>query len=497
MTGGEDLVRARLAEGPAGFLLGEKSGVPAEDGRTIEVDDPSTGTPIGSVAAAGQSDVDNAVSVAAAAVEDRRWSVKHPGKKALALARLGELIDEHADELAYWEALDGGIPIALGPLQAYAASGLCQYYSGWPSRLYGDLNPLVHNFHAYTLREPVGVVAVLVPWTQPLVTTLLRVLPALAAGNCVILKPSRRAPFSALRVAELAMEAGLPPGVLTVLTGDGPSTGAALAAHPGVDLVTYAGPTGPGVAVHGLAARTPGKRVLLQLGSTNAAVVFADADLGTAALAVASSVWQVAGQLPNACGRLLVHRSVHDEVVERVAEQLGTPKIGSALDQDTRMGPLISAAHRKHVLDAVALAEAGGAAAVLRGRIPDGPGYLLTPTLLTAETEAAVVATRELAGPVLTVLPFDDDEHAVRLANSGGGAIGAGLWTSDVVRVHRLAPRLRAGSVWVNVHGLMDGSAPYGGAGGSGLGRDGGQEWIHSYTDAKAVYVGLGPEPPR
>ncbi|WP_131742835.1 aldehyde dehydrogenase family protein [Actinomadura roseirufa] len=487
MTGHLTPLVRDLIGSPAGFLLDDDpAAAPAAPGEPLTVLDPSYGTPLLEVPAAGPADVDRAAGLARAAFADGRWrSLPHPAKSAV-LHRIADLIERHAADLGQLESLDVGIPAPVGPHLAHGAAEVFRHYAGWPGRLYGDANPTAPDVHSYTLRQPIGVVAAIVPWNMPLLMAAFKIAPALAAGNSVVLKPAEQTPLSALLLGRLALEAGLPPGVLSILTGDG-TAGAALVAHPEVDLVAFTGSTATGREIQRAAAGTV-KRVLLELGGKSPNIVFADADLDAAAAAAGDTAWQNSGQICFAGTRLLVERSVHDAVVARIVERARALTVGPAFAPGTDLGPLVSAEQLAKVrgyLD-------GAAADVALGGDPlPGPGYFAAPTVLTGVDNRSALAQEEIFGPVLAVIPFDTPAEALRLANDTAYGLAAGVWTKDVGRAHAFARDLAAGTVWVNTYGLHDFAAPSGGARQSGLGREHGREWIHSYTEAKAVHVQL------
>ncbi|MEV7777044.1 aldehyde dehydrogenase family protein [Kitasatospora sp. NPDC088351] len=480
------VVRTFLDSRP-GFLLGEETGVRAASGAVLPVLDPSYGTPLAEVPAAGPEDVDRAVRLAGAAFADGRWRARPHPERAAVLHRIADLLQANAEHFGQLESLDAGIPHATARHLAYGAAETFRHYAGWTGRLYGDVNPTAPDVHSYTLRQPVGVVAAIVPWNMPLLMAAFKLAPALAAGNSVVLKPAEQTPLSALLLARLALEAGLPPGVLAVLTGDG-TAGAALVDHPGADLVAFTGSTETGRAIQ-RAAATGVKRVLLELGGKSPNIVFPDADLDAAVAAAGATAWQHSGQICFAGTRLLVHRSVHDEVVERVRADAAKLTVGPAFDEGTDLGPLISAAQLRRVSGYLDLAREAGLDPA--GRVLDRPGHYVTPTVLTGVDPHSRLAQEEIFGPVLSVFAFDTDEEALRLANGTAYGLAAGVWTRDLSRAHAFARDLRAGTVWVNTYGLHDFSAPSGGAGQSGLGREHGREWIHAYTEPKAVHVQL------
>ena len=482
------VVRALLDSGP-GFVLGDEVGVQALSGATIPVLDPSYGTLLLEVPAAGSPDVDRAVRLARAAFADGRWRDLPHTEKSAVLHRIADLLQANAEHLGQLEALDAGIPYSTARHLAHGAAEVLRHYAGWTGRLYGDVNPTGPGVHSYTLRQPVGVVAAIVPWNMPLLMAVFKLAPALAAGNSVVLKPAEQTPLSALLLARLALEAGLPAGVLSVLTGDG-RAGAALVEHPQVDLIAFTGSTETGRAIQRGAAGTV-KRVLLELGGKSPNIVFADADLAAAATAAGKTAWQHSGQICFAGSRLLVHRSVHDEVVERVVEQARGLTVGPAFEPDTDLGPLVSAEQLSRVAGYLELARTSGPTVALGGTVLAGPGSYVAPTVLTGVDNSSRLAQEEIFGPVLSVIAFDTDEEALRLANDTAYGLAAGVWTRDLSRAHAFARDLRAGTVWVNTYGLHDFSAPSGGAGQSGLGREHGREWIHAYTEPKAVHVQL------
>ncbi|WP_019634137.1 aldehyde dehydrogenase family protein [Actinomadura atramentaria] len=479
------LVEELLAAAP-GFVLGDETAAAPASDALLTVLDPSYASPLLETASAGEADVARAVGLARAAFDDGRWrALAHPAKSA-ALHRIADLIERHAADFGQLESLDVGVPAPVGPHLAHAAAEVFRHYAGWPGRLYGDANPSEPDVHSYTLRQPLGVVAAIVPWNMPLLMAAFKVAPALAAGNSVVLKPAEQTPLSALLLGRIVLEAGLPPGVLSVLTGDG-TAGAALVEHPGVDLVAFTGSTETGRAIQRAAAGTV-KRVLLELGGKSPNIVFADADLERAAAAAGRTAWQNSGQICFAGTRLLVERSVHDEVVERIAADAARLTVGPAFADGTDLGPLVSAEQLAKVRGYVESAEAETAYA---GTVPDGPGYFAAPTVFTGVDPRSRLAREEIFGPVLAVFPFDAAEEALRLANDTSYGLAAAVWTRDVGRAHAFARDLAAGTVWVNAYGEHDFAAPSGGARQSGLGREHGREWISAYTEAKTVHVRL------
>ncbi|BAJ27188.1 MULTISPECIES: aldehyde dehydrogenase family protein [Kitasatospora] len=481
-------LREFLASRP-GLFIGDRDDLTAVSGRTLAVEDPSDGSPLAEVPLAGPVEVDRAVLLARAAFADGRWSALPHQRRAAVLHRVAELLERHAEEFALLESVDAGILRSTSDHLAHVAAEVFRHYAGWTGRLYGDVNPTAADLHGYTLRQPLGVVAAIVPWNMPLLMAAFKLAPALAAGNSVVLKPAEQTPLSAQLLARLVREAGLPEGVLAVLTGDG-STGAALVEHPGVDLVGFTGSTRTGQSIQRAAAGTV-KRVLLELGGKSANIVFPDADLAAAAQAAGATAWQHSGQICFAGTRLLAHRSIAGELAERIAADAARLRPGPATDPASRLGPLISDRQLRRVLGYLDQARTDGATELLAATRPELPGHHLTPAVLTGVDPQARIAQEEVFGPVLTVLPFDTEEEALRLANGTPYGLAAGVWTGDVSRAHRFARDLRAGTVWVNTYGVHDFSAPSGGFGQSGLGREHGREWIHAYTEAKSVYVQL------
>ncbi|MGW0042573.1 aldehyde dehydrogenase family protein [Rhodococcus sp. NPDC003348] len=489
-----DTVHARLAPATVEFLgrthghFVDDTQAAASDGGTRAVVDPATEQEIARVAEGTGADVENAVAAAAAAHRDDRWRGLAPARRAAVLRRWSDLVAADSQVLAELETLENGAPLALTRGWAHGSSAILAEFAGWPERIAGRVNPGQSDVLSYSVRQPVGVVAAITPWNVPLIMAVNKLAPALAAGNTVVLKPAEDTPLTALRLAELGREAGLPAGALGVVTGSGPGVGVPLVEHPLVNKVSFTGSTGVGKEILARAA-TSVKRVSLELGGKSPNIVFADADLDAAALAAQRAVWTNSGQICFAGTRLLVERTVHDRVVDAVVDGSRNLVIGNGFVDGVDLGPLISARQRNRVADYLALARTAGAGFALDGGVVDGPGYFVRPTVLTGVDNSSRVAQDEIFGPVLTVIPFDTEDEAIALANDTVYGLAASIWTDNLARAHRVAARLDAGSVWVNRFGPGGAVAASGGFKQSGLGRDGGDEWLHSYTELKSVTV--------
>jgi aldehyde dehydrogenase (NAD+) len=365
-----------------------------------------------------------------------------------------------------------------------------RYYAGWCDKITGQVVPTRPGALTYTLREPVGVVAAIVPWNFPLMIGMWKVAPALACGCTLIVKPAELTPLSMLRVAELFLEAGVPAGVLNVVCGKGGVVGQALVEHRGIDKVTFTGSpnVGRGI-VQGAAANF--KKITLELGGKSANVIFADANLERAARAAASGIFFNAGQVCSAGSRVLVERGAYDEVIERLVEHARRVRLGDPSDPQTTMGPVISETQMKSVLNYIDVGKAEGASAVTGGRRIGSSGFFMEPTIFANVEHEMRISQEEIFGPVLSVIPFDDEADAVRIANGTAYSLAAGVWSADIGRVHRMAAKLKAGTVWINTYGYTDVRLPWGGAGESGMGREHGEAAMENFTEPKAVWLAL------
>ena len=472
-----------------GLFIGGELTEPTS-GEVRDLTEPATGEPLARAAMAGEADVDRAVEAARGALAGD-WG-KTPGtERARLLHALADAIAANRSELAELEARNVGKAISSVKAELHQAVENFRFYASAIASIGGRSNPIGGSLLFYSLKEPVGVAGQIVPWNYPLMMTTWKLAPALAAGCAVVLKPDPQTPLTAIRLAELAAEVGFPAGAVNVVPGDGPTTGAYLVRHPGVDKVAFTGSTRTGGEIMRLAS-DPVKRVTLELGGKSPSLVFADADLASAIPSSAWSIFYAAGQSCEARSRVLVEKPLYDEVVSKLGEHAGAIRVGDPLDPETQMGSLISIAHRDRVHGYVERGASEGAEVVAGGAVPDGAGAFYPPTVVAAPSTELEIVQEEVFGPVVAVTPFEDESEAVKLANDVRYGLMATVWTGDPARGHRLAARIKSGTVGINMPYTAFPGIPFGGYKQSGFGRELGLETLDLYLETKSVIVSTG-----
>jgi acyl-CoA reductase-like NAD-dependent aldehyde dehydrogenase len=484
-----------LQSGPKKLLIDGKWENAASE-ETFPVYNPATGEELAQAAVAGEQDVDRAVKAARKAFEDSPWSQIGGEERARMLMKVADLIEKHADELAELETLDNGKPYRVsrkGDLPAVVKH--FRYYAGWAGKLEGSTIPVSFpNQFVYTIREPVGVVGLIIPWNFPLLMCAWKLAPALACGNTAVLKPAEETPLTALRLGEIFLEAEFPPGVVNILTGPGVPTGQAMTAHPGIDKISFTGSTEVGRKILEASAHSNLKRVSLELGGKSPNVIFADADIPKAVKGATWAVFSTAGQECVAGSRLFVERSVYDEVLEGLGNEAQRMRVDHGFAEKVHIGPVVSEQQLKRIESYIESGQKEGARFITGGERLGGElanGYFISPTVFSFEDDQLKIAKEEVFGPVAGVTAFDSFEELVKRANNTRYGLAAGAWTKDISKAYRFARSVRAGTIWINGYNLFDPAAPFGGYKESGFGREMGKDALELYTQTKTVWIGM------
>lgn len=470
--------------------------VEAASGKTFPTYNPATGEVLAQIAEGDREDIDRAVKAARKAFESGAWPEMTASQRGRLIWKLGDLIEEHLEELAQLESLDNGKPLSVARVaDVPLAADLFRYMAGWVTKIEGNTIPISASskhvkYFAYTRREPVGVVGQIIPWNFPLLMAAWKLGPALATGCTVVLKPAEQTPLSALLLAELIAEAGFPDGVVNVVPGYGETAGAALASHPDVDKIAFTGSTEVGRLILQAAAGNL-KKVSLELGGKSPNLVFADADMKATIPGAAGAIFFNHGQCCCAGSRLYVEQSIFDHVVQGVAEQAKKIKLGPGFDPETSMGPLVSEEQMNRVCSYLEIGLSEGAEAVVGGHKRPGAGYFVEPTVMVKTKPDMKVVREEIFGPVVCAMPFRDVDKLIAEANQSEYGLAAAVWTRDISKAHRIAEKLRAGTVWINCYNVFDAALPFGGYKQSGWGREMGHEALELYTEVKAVCAAI------
>jgi aldehyde dehydrogenase (NAD+) len=472
-------------------LLINNQWVDPVEGGTFDTYNPATGQVLAKVAAATAKDVDKAVKAARRALESPPWSTMDAADRGRLLFKLADLVEGHARELAELESLNCGKTIndSIGDMQGVVNT--LRYYAGWADKIEGKTVPVRGSFLSYTLRQPVGVVGQIIPWNFPLLMLAWKWGPALACGNTVVLKPAEQTPLTALRLGELALEAGFPPGVINIVNGIGEITGAALVVHPDVDKIAFTGHVDTAKIIQKAAADTL-KRTTFELGGKSPNVIFADANMEAAVQGAFHAIYFHGGQCCTAGSRLFVEKRIHQEFVERLAEKAKERKIGDPLHADTEQGPQVSQEQMDKILAYITQGQKEGATLMTGGHRFGDKGYFVEPTIFDNVKDGMAIAKDEIFGPVVSVLPFQSVEEVVQRANNTSYGLAAAVWTRDIDKAHLFARQVKAGTVWVNCYHVVDTTTPFGGFKMSGQGRENGEAALEHYTEVKTVTVKLG-----